>query len=108
MKWEDKSFYQSTYSIPMDDLTTIWLETFHPFSTVLVIHDASRHFDLLQECGILVDSIESYNNKLVTVELPGVLEAYELMDSIQEEGYHPFMQVFDKGKLLSDNVGPLV
>lgn len=107
MKWEEKNFYQSTYSIPMDDLTSIWLETFHPFSTVLVIHDAGNHFELLQKCGILVNSIESYNNKIVTVELPGILEAYQLIDSIQEEGYHPFMQVFDKGKLLSDNIGPL-
>ena len=52
-------------------------------------------------------SIEAYNNKVVTVEVPGVLEAYELIDNIEKEGYSPFMQVFDGGKLLSDNVGPV-
>ena len=107
MKWEEQNFYQSTYSISMNDLLEIWVETFHPFSTLLVIHDASTHFDLLQKCGILVKSIEAYNSKIVTVELPGVLEAYEVMDNIQSEGYHPFMQVYDKGKLLSDNLGPI-
>ena len=30
------SFYQEVYSISMDDLTDIWIETFHPFGTVLV------------------------------------------------------------------------
>lgn len=107
MKWEEKNFYQSTYSISINDLLEIWLETFHPFSVVLVIHDAKNHFNLLQKCGILVKEIEAYNNKVVTVELPSVLEAYEVMDNLANEGYHPFMQLYDKGKLLSDNLGPI-
>jgi len=107
MKWEDKNFYQSSYAISMDDLMEIWVGTFHPFGTLLVIHDASTHFELLQKCGILVKSIEAYNNKVVTVELPSILDAFEVMDSIESEGYHPFMQVYDKGKLLSDNLGPV-
>ena len=107
MKWEEKSFYQSTYAVSMDDLVEIWVGTFHPFGTLLVIYDASSHFDLLQKCGIIVKSIEAYNNKIVTVELPSILDAFEVMDSIAEEGYHPFMQVYDKGKLLSDNLGPI-
>ena len=93
--------------VSIDDLLEIWVETFHPFGTLLIIHDARTHFDLLQKCGITVKSIEAYNNKLVTVELPGVLEAYEVMDNIQKEGYYPFMQVYDSGKLLSDNLGPI-
>ena len=107
MNWEDKSFYQSAYAVSMDDLMQVWVETFHPFGSVLIIWDAKTHFDLLNRCGILVKEIEAYNNKVVTVELPTVLDAYKLMDSIQEEGYHPFMQVYDKGKLLSDNLGPV-
>ena len=108
MNWEEKNFYQSVYSASMDDLLEVWVETFHPFSTILAIHDAANHFNLLQKCGILVKSVEAYNNKVVTVELPGIMEAYQVMDNIQEEGYHPFMQVFHKGKLLSDNLGPIV
>ena len=107
MNWEEKTFYQSCYSVSMDDLMQVWIETFHAFSTLLVIWDAQNHFELLNKCGITVNPIEAYNNKAVTVELPTILDAFEVMDSIQEEGYHPFMQVYDKGKLLSDNLGPI-
>lgn len=107
MNWEDKTFYQSTYSVSMDDLMQIWIETFHPFSTLLVIWDAQNHFDILNKCGITINTIEAYNNKVVTVELPTVMDAYEVMDSIEKEGYSPFMQVYEKSKLLSDNIGPV-
>lgn len=107
MKWEEKTFYQSTYAVSMDDLMEIWVESFHPFGTLLVIWDAENHFDLLNKCGITVERIEAYKSKVVTVELPTVLDAYEVMDSIEAEGYSPFMQVYSKGKLLSDNVGPI-
>lgn len=107
MKWEDKNFYQSAYSVSMDDLMEVWVETFHPFGTLLVIWDAATHFDVLNNCGIIVKPIEAYNNKVVTVELPTVLDAYEVMDSIEGEGAQPFMQVYNKGKLLSDNIGPI-
>lgn len=107
MKWEDKSFYQETYSVTRDDLMTVWIETFHPFAVVLVIWDASTHFEVLQRCGILVKLVEAYDNKVVTIEMPDVLSAYKLLDSIEEEGAKPFMQVYSSGKLLSDNVGPI-
>ena len=107
MNWEEKNFYQQAYSVSMDDLMSVWVETFHPFSVLLVIWDAQTHFELLNKCGILVNLVEAYNNKVVTVELPTVMDAYEVMDSIQNEGCNPFMQVYDKGKLLSDNIGPI-
>lgn len=107
MNWEEKNFYQQTYSVSMDDLMEIWVETFHSFDVLLVIWDAQNHFDLLNRCGITVNSLEAYNNKAVTVQLPTVLDAYEVMDSIEKEGASPFMQVYDRGKLLSDNVGPI-
>ena len=107
MKWSEKNFYQHTYSISMDDLMGLWIESLHPFGSVVVIWDGKNHFELLNRCGILVNSIEAYDNKVITVEVPGVLEAYELIDNIEKEGYSPFMQVYDKGKLLSDNVGPI-
>ena len=107
MNWEEKNFYQNTYSVSMDDLMSVWIETFHPFGTILVIWDAKTHFHLLNHCGILIDNVQSYDNKVITVEVPGVLEAYELSDSIQKEGPYPFMQVYQDGKLLSDNIGPV-
>ena len=96
MNWEDKTYYQNTYSISMDRIMEIWVETFHPFGVLLVIWDAQNHFEILNKCGITVNSLESYNNKVVTVELPSVLDAYEVMDSIEKEGYSPFMQVYQK------------
>lgn len=108
MKWEEKNYYQNTYSVSMDDLMEVWVETFHPFGTLLVIWDAKNHFELLNKCGIAVKSVEAYNNKVVTVELPSIMDAYEVMDSIQKEGYSPIMQVYNKGKLLSDNIEPVV
>tara|TARA_B100000287_G_scaffold360190_1_gene352480 strand:+ start:250 stop:576 length:327 start_codon:yes stop_codon:yes gene_type:complete len=107
MKQTDKSFYQNTYPVSMDDLMAVWMETFHPFGTVLVIWDAKNHFEILQKCGILVDLTEAYNNKVITIELPSIMEAYELIDNIQDEGYSPFMQVYIDGKLISDNIAPI-
>lgn len=106
MNWQDKNFHQNTYCVSMNDLMEVWVETFHPFGTLLVIWDAKNHFELLNKCGIAVNEMEAYNNKVVTVELPSILDGYEVMDSIQKEGYHPFMQLYSKGKLLSDNLGP--
>ena len=105
--WENRNLYQTTYSVSMDDLMAIWAETFHPFGVLLVIWDAKNHFELLNRCGIVVDDIDAYNSKVVTVELPTVLDAYEVIDSIEKEGYSPYMQVYDKGKLLSDNISPI-
>jgi len=107
MKWEEKNFYQNTYSVSMDDLMGVWIDTFHPFGVILVIWDVATHFDLLNKCGILVQALEAYNSKVVTIELPKILDAFALIDSIEEEGIHPFMQVYDNGKLISDNIGPI-
>ena len=54
MNWEEKNFYQATYSVSMDDLMQIWIETFHPFSILLVIWDAKNHFDILNKCGMTI------------------------------------------------------
>lgn len=107
MKWEDKNLHRNTYSVSRDDLMAVWIETFNSFGAILVIWDAATHFDLLNRCGILVNPLEAFENEAITVELPSVLDAYEVMDSIQEQGIHPFMQVYLDGKLLSDNVGPI-
>ena len=99
-----KDFYQSVYSVSMNDMMEIWIETFHPLSTVLVIWDVKTHFNHLQDLGILVRPIEAYNSKAVTVELPGILEAYEVLDKIENSDIFPIMQVYHCSKLVSDNV----
>ena len=103
----EKSFYHKTYAVSMDDLMEVWVETFHPFGTVLVIWDAKNYFDDLQESGLVVKSVEAYNNKAVTVEVEDPLEAYKIIDTLKEKKCEPFMQVYINGRLISDNVAPI-
>ena len=99
-------FYQEVYSVSIDDLTDIWIETFHPFGTVLVLYDVGNYFDLLQNCGILCSQLNAYNNKILTIALPGVDEALKVIDNIQSAGYYPVMYIYDNGKKLLDNIEP--
>ena len=85
------SFYQQVYSVSFEDMIDVWVESFHPFGTVLVICDAGNYFKLLQDCGILCSKMNSYNNKILTVEVLGVDEALGVMDKIKSMGYHPIM-----------------
>lgn len=101
-----KDFYQTVYSVSMDDMMEIWIETFHPFATVLVIWDVKAHFEVLRGLGVLIEPINAYNSKAITIEVPGVMDAYEILDSIEKAGILPVMQVYQRGKLVSDNVEP--
>ena len=84
----------------------IWVESFHPFSSVLVIWDARTHLEKLKEVDLIIDASECYDNKALTIELSNPLEAYELMDKIEKLGEPPVMGVYDKGAKLSDNIEP--
>ena len=103
---ESGTFYQNVYSVSLEDMMDVWVETFHPFGTVLVICDAGSHFKLLKDCGILCAEVNAYNNKILTVELAGVDEAFKVMDNIHSSGYHPIMYVYDSGKMVLDNIEP--
>ena len=46
------SFYQDVYSISMDDLVDLWIESFHPFGTVLVFFDVGKHFKFIPSLKI--------------------------------------------------------
>lgn len=84
----------------------VWIETFHPFTSILVIWDVHTHLDILKDCGLIVDEVECYDNKAITIELSSPLEAYELLDKIESQGYSPVMEVYDQGRKLSDNIEP--
>ena len=73
------SFYQDVYSISMDDLVDVWIESFHPFGTVLVMFDVGQHFQLLKDCGILCSQMNAYDNKILTVDVAGVNEAFAVI-----------------------------
>ena len=99
-------FYQEVYSISMDDLIDIWIESFHPFGTVLVLFDVGKYFNLLQDCGILCSQLNAYDNKILTISLSGVDEALKVIDNVQSAGYYPIMYLYDNGKKLLDNIEP--
>ena len=100
----EKDFYHNIYSISFKDMMDLWVESFHPFGTVLVIWDAASHHDILIKCGLLVNNTELYNNKALTIELPGPIEAFQVMDNLSEQGLSAYMQVYKSGKLISDNI----
>jgi hypothetical protein len=108
MREKEKSgkFYQQVYSVSSQDLIDIWVESFHPFGTVLIICDAGNHFKLLKDCGVLCSQINAYESKILTVELLGVNEALKVMDNINLAGYHPVMYVYDNAKQILDNIEP--
>ena len=103
---ESGTFYQQVYSISLEDMIDVWVESFHTFGTVLVICDAGNYFQLLQDCGILCSQLNAYSNKILTVEVLGVNEALNIMDSIKNYGYHPIMYLYDNAKLVLDNIEP--
>lgn len=105
-KQESGAFYQQVYSVSMEDMIDVWIETFHPLGTVLVICDAGNYFQLLQDCGILCSQLNAYNNKFLTVELFGVDEALKVMDNIHVSGYYPVIYLYDNGKQILDNIEP--
>ena len=105
-KEDSGAFYKQVYSISLQDMIDVWIESFHPHGTVLVICDAGNYFRLLQDCGILCSQMNAYNNKILTVELLGVDEAFKVMDNIHEAGYHPIMYLYDNAKQILDNIEP--
>jgi len=99
-------FYQEVYSVSMDDLVDIWIESFHPFGVVLVLFDVGNYFKELQDCGVLCSEVNSYNNKVLTISLPGVDEALQTMDTIKKAGLYPIMYLYDNTKRILDNIEP--
>lgn len=103
---ETSSFYQEVYSVSTDDLVDVWVETFHPFGVVLVLFDVGRHFETLQNAGILCSTMNAYDNKILTISVPGVDEALQVMDSIKKEGISPIMYLYEDAKKILDNIEP--
>ena len=99
-------FYQEVYSVSMDDLVDIWIETFHPHGTILVLFDVGKHFRTLQDCGILCSQLNAYNNKILTIAVPSVNDALKFMDNIKKSDISPIIYLYDNGKLILDNVEP--
>ena len=103
---ESGSFFQEVHSVSLDDLVDIWIESFHPYGTVLVLFDVGKHFKTLQDCGILCSQMNSYDNKILTISLSSINEALKVMDNISYAGISPIMYLYDDAKQILDNVEP--
>jgi hypothetical protein len=102
----DDVIYTRNYSVSLKDMVDIWVETFHPGSTVLVIWDIRNHLDTLKQNGLVIDEVEYFDNKVMIVGLSGVLEAYALLDKIGACEHPPVMGVYHNSSILSDNIEP--
>ena len=100
------NFYQEVYSVSMDDLVDVWVESFHPFGVILVLFDVGKYFNTLQDCGILCSQLNAYNNKILTITLPGMEEAFKTMDTIKSTGISPIMYLYEDSKKILDNIEP--
>ena len=100
------SFYQEVYSVSMDDLVDVWIESFHPYGTIVVLFDAGNYFNLLKDCGILCSQMNAYDNKVLTIGVQGVDQALKVMDNVARAGISPIMYVYDGGRKILDNIEP--
>ena len=99
-----RNFYQEVYSVSMNDLVDVWVESFHPFGVVLVLFDVGRYFRTLQDCGVLCSQLNAYDNKILTITVPGVQEALETMDTIKSTGICPIIYLYEDSKKILDNI----
>ena len=104
MKKEKEEKDCQVYSVSQKDMMDIWIESFHPDETVLVIWDVQNHYDILAECGILLNKAVTYNSKVITMGFENAGRAYKIQDQIIMAGCMAYMQVYKGGKLVSDNI----
>ncbi|HAI38993.1 MAG TPA: hypothetical protein DCM40_13160 [Maribacter sp.] len=97
----DKGF--RVYSVSLEDMMDIWIESFHTTECVLVIWDVKNHYDVLEECGVLLNKTVTYNGKAATIVFESILSAFDMQDKITMSGSTAYMQIYDKGKLVTDN-----
>tara|TARA_Y100000592_G_C5386974_1_gene276295 strand:- start:22 stop:342 length:321 start_codon:yes stop_codon:yes gene_type:complete len=92
------------YSVSLEDMITIWIESFHIDENVLVVWDVQNHYDILRECGLFLNKTVTYNGKAITIVFDNILDAYDMQDTITMSGCTAYMQIYKEGKLLSDNI----
>ena len=94
----------STYTVSYQDLVDIWVESLHPEDSVVVIWDARTHYDKLKKIGFLLAEDRLYDNKILTVQVESVLDAFAIADLISSLDHPPYVQIYSSGKLLGDNI----
>ena len=91
------------YTVSIQDMLEIWIESFHHKDHLLVVWDARKHYQLLVELGLNLSLAKLYDNKILTVQfgsLDSVLKLFGQFPKIAG----PFVQVYSFGKLIKDNI----
>jgi len=104
MKQAKRVFRPSMYSVSYQDLLDIWIETMHPTENVAVVWDAKNHLDLLENCGFILNNAAFYNNKVLTIVFDDIRDCFYVSDAVSAYENHPYIQIYQEGKLLTDNI----
>jgi len=104
MTQEKRVLKPSMYSVSYQDLLDIWIETMHPTESVAVVWDAKKHLSLLEKSGFMLDNAAFYNNKVLTIVFDDVRDCFYISDAISVYEEHPYIQIYQDGKLLTDNI----
>jgi len=91
------------YTVSIQDMTTTWIETFHPKEHIVVVLDALNHFDFLSKFDLFLDQGKLYNNKILTIQFNSLDEALSFLQKIPHEA-GPYAQIYSLGKLITDNI----
>ena len=104
MTEERKSVKHNIYTVSLQDLVDIWIESLHEDDSVVVIWDAKNYIDDLKELGFSIEEDKIFDNKILTIQTDSALEAFYLYDYICTLDRKPYMQVYVKSKLITDNI----
>tara|TARA_Y100000592_G_C5429690_1_gene297652 strand:+ start:991 stop:1302 length:312 start_codon:yes stop_codon:yes gene_type:complete len=91
------------YTVSIQDMLEIWIESFHHKDHLLVVWDARKHYQLLVELGLNLSLAKLYDNKILTVQFGSLDSVLKLFDQFPKIA-GPFVQVYSFGKLIKDNI----
>ena len=94
----------SMYSVSYQDLLDLWIETLHPTENVVAVWDARNHIKLLEKAGFILNTAVFYNNKVLTIVVEDVRDCFYISDVVSAHEEHPYIQIYQEGKLLTDNI----
>ena len=101
---EKRIINHQIYTVSFQDLIDVWIETLHPENNVVIVWDAKNHLDILKKSGFIIDEVKIYNNKILTIVVEDIRDTFYIMDIISSYKSHPFVQIYRKGTLLTDNI----
>jgi hypothetical protein len=100
---EKRSISHIPYSASYNDLVQAWLAVFSEDSYCLVIYDPQTHIEYLLNTGLSIDRSDTYDSKVLLIEVKDIDDAIWLCNNIPHET-GPYVQVWAKCELLTDNI----